>query len=133
MTLSLTKFAAWQECAGNLREVREWLAHIGKTGRSTRDHTDIIRMSPAHCKCPAFTLAGQYRESGQNYWESPKQFNAAIQQVILNHFKELAGEAVALLEKQAAEALVAAESEIQAVQAEITEARIVAGPKEAAQ
>lgn len=126
MTLSLTKFSAWQECDRGLSEVREWLAHIGKTGRSTRDHTDIIRMSPAHCKSPAFTLAGQYRESGQNYWESPKQFNEAMKEVLLGRFKELANEAVALLEKEAAVALVNAENEIQAVQSEITAARAIA-------
>lgn len=122
MTLSFTKFAAWQERADDLRHLREWLAHIGKAGRSTRDHTDIIRMSPAHCKCPVFTLAGQYRESGQNYWESPKQFNEAMQAVILGRFKELADEALALLEKQSAAALVEAGDEIQAVQREIANA-----------
>ena len=121
--LSLSNFAAWSERNDKLLRAREWLARIGKTGRSTRDATDILHISPAHCRAPQFSIAGQYTTGGQNYWDSPGAFNDAIQTVILDHFTELAAEAMAFLQRQTDDALVKAESEIQAIQSAIMNAK----------
>ena len=121
--MSLNRFTAWQDKSQKLAKVKEWLAHIGKTGRSTRDHTYILRLSSAHCAAPKFSIAGQYHEGGQNYWDSPKEFNEAMLEVVLSHFKEMADEAVRMLERRAAQALVEAEGEISAVQAAIDDAK----------
>lgn len=123
MALSLQNFTAWQKECAKLEDVRTWLAHIGATGRSTRDHTDILRISPAHCANPNFTLAGQYYEGGPNYWPSPVPFNEAMGRVILRRFAELSAEAIIDLERQTAEYLVKAGAEIEAVQVEIADAK----------
>lgn len=124
MTLSFSKFEAWQKESSKAREVLQWLNHIGQTGRSTRSSADVLNLSPGHCKAPQFTIAGQYTEGGNNYWESPDAFNDAMQAVILSRFKELSGEAVALIEKRVAEALVSAADEVAAVQAAVTDAKM---------
>lgn len=126
MALSLTNFSAWQKESDRLREVREWLAHIGKKGRSTSRSVDILQISPAHCTAPKFTVAGQYVEAGNNYWESPGAFNEAMKSVILRRFKDLSTEAVKMLDEQLAAALIKAEGEVEAIQAEITEAKEIA-------
>lgn len=119
MTLNFANFSAWQNETARLAEARTWLAHNGKQGRGS----DILRLSPAHCSAPQFTFAGQYSEGGKNYWESPKEFNQAMQTVILRRFSELAEEAIGLLEKQTAASLVKAEGEVASVQAAIAEAK----------
>jgi hypothetical protein len=121
-TLNLANFHLWQERQRELQEVTKWLEHIGKTGRSTRDHTDILRLSPGHCKSPSFSVAGQYDEGGQNYWDSPKAFDNAIKTVILSRFESLANEALTLLKEKADAALVASKPEIAALQMAIDEA-----------
>jgi len=119
MPLSLSNFAAWQQKCAELANVRQWLDHIGKRGRES----DILNLSPGHCSPPKFTLSGQYTTGGQNYWESPNTFDVAMKAVIIRRFKELSEEAVALIEKEVAAYLVAAESEMDAVQTALTEAK----------
>ena len=121
--MNLSNFQAWQARRAKLSEVRQWLAHIGKTGRSTRQHTYVLNISPAHCGAPSFTVAGQYTEGGTNYWESPKPFNEAMKTVILARFTELSNEAVTLLERQTDEALIKAEGEIADIQTAINAAK----------
>ena len=123
MTISFEKFAVWQKEEAKLRDARQWLAHIGKTGRSTRNHVDILRISPAHCKPAKFTVAGQYTEGGNNYWESPDAFNDALMVIILQQFDGLSAAALVLLEKKVAEALVSAEDEAASVQEAIKAAK----------
>lgn len=115
----MAKFTEWQKKSAELRLVQEWLAHIGRHGRES----DVLRISPAHCRSPAFTIAGQYSTGGKNYWESPDQFNEAMKAVILKRFKELAEEAVSALEGEAATTLVAAECEVKTIQLAIDEAK----------
>ena len=126
MTLSFKRFQEWQKEAAILDGVRGWLSHIGATGRSFRGHTDILSLSPDHCKAPSFTVAGQYTEGGTNYWDSPTAFNDAMKVVILRRFKELSAEALGLIEAGASEMLIAAKGEIAEVQMAIDRAEIEA-------
>lgn len=119
MTLSITKFAIWQEREAAISQARTWLNHIGNHGRGS----DILRISPAHCKAGNFTLAGQYTEGGKNYWESPTVFDQAMKDVVISRFPELAAEAIARLEQEAAMTLIEAETEISAINEAIQQAK----------
>jgi hypothetical protein len=119
MTLSVQRFAEWQKANRKIEEAREWMAHIGKQGRGT----DVLRISPAHCTAPKFSIAGQYTAGGQNYRESPSDFNVAIRDVVIRRFGELAAEAVALMEADARKKLIEAESEIAEIQSAISSAK----------
>ena len=46
-----------------------------------RYNNDSFAMSPAH-GCIKFMRCGQHSCGGQNYWESPKELNAAMLEVI---------------------------------------------------
>lgn len=122
MTLSVSRFDEWKARSREERDAKEWLAHIGKHGRN---NDDVLHISDAHCTSPKFTLAGQYTSGGQNYWESPKEFNSAIMAVIIERFSELSAEATQRMEVVSAQALIDAESQIADIHAAIQEAKAV--------
>ena len=119
MALYLSNFTAWQKESDKIGRSKNWLAHIGKSGRCG----DVLHLSPAHCTAPKFVIAGQYTEGGTNYWNSPEEFNLAMQDAIMARFPELAAAAVAVLERKAADALIKAEVEVAAIQDAITDAK----------
>lgn len=121
MTLAFTHFAKWQKHTELLNQARTWLAHIGKHGRGS----DILQISPSHCKGLQFTIAGQYTEGGTNYWESPGAFNDAMKDVILASFTQLAKDAILLMEKRTDAALLNAKNEVAAVQNAITQIEFI--------
>lgn len=120
MTLSVSRFDEWKARSREERDAKEWLAHIGRVGRKS-----TLKLSPAHCKAPDFSVAGQYDTGGQNYWESPKAFNSAIMAVIIERFSELSAEATQRMEVVSAQALIDAESQIADIHAAIQEAKAV--------
>ena len=61
--------------------------------------TDSMSISPAHCKAPMLMRAGQQSCGGNNYWESPKELNDAILEIIIMEQKTIIAKAILLLEE----------------------------------
>lgn len=110
MALSLNKFGEFQKAQRATQEAQEWIGHIGARGRES----DVLSISVAHCSIK-LTIAGQYTAGGTNYRESPASLNGALLRVICKRREELLAEAVALLKAEEAEKLVAAKSEVAAI------------------
>lgn len=60
---------------------------------------DSMSISPAHCKAPMLMRAGQQSCGGNNYWESPKELNEAILEIIIMEQKTIIAKAILLLEE----------------------------------
>ena len=60
---------------------------------------DTMSISPAHCKAPMLMRAGQKSCGGNNYWESPKELNDAILEIIIMEQKTIIAKAILLLEE----------------------------------
>jgi len=61
--------------------------------------SDSMSISPAHCKSPMLMRIGQQSCGGNNYWESPKELNDAILEVIIMEQKTIIAKAILLLEE----------------------------------
>ncbi|MGO4316677.1 hypothetical protein [Agrobacterium sp. MCAB5] len=103
------KYTAYQTLKRDNAEVLTWLAHIGKKGR----HTDVLSLSVAHATVK-LVVAGQYSEGGQNYWDSPKAFNALLLKYVHDHFEEISAAIVSDMEAAEARAKAATKDELQA-------------------
>lgn len=116
MAISLGKFAQFQKRQQETNEAVRWRAHIGAEGRHSTGGRERLALSPAHSSVK-LTVAGQYYDGGQNYWESPGALNDALRTVICRRQAELLDEAIAVLKAREAEALLEAKQEILAVNA----------------
>lgn len=99
------------------RAAEDWLSHIGKRGRN-----EYLALSPVHCKV-AMMIAGQYSEGGNNYRESPSQFNAALIAVLVEQFPKISESVMERLRRRERVALIEAAGEIRDVSAAITAAQ----------
>lgn len=101
-----------------------WLAHIGKTGRtSINGKTDRLHLSRHHAAVK-LCIAGQYEEGGTNYRDSPEAFNKMLIEVIHDRFADLREEVMRRLVEDEAKALVSAKAEVEAVLSSINEAAL---------
>lgn len=119
------KYAAYQNLKAAREQAAAWLAHIGKRGRGS----DVLGLHPSQASIK-LTICGQYTEGGNNYRDNPPEFGKALLEVILDDFSALAQKAIDRMQAAEKAALAAAESEINAVNASLSEAlgRPVARP-----
>lgn len=107
--VTLTAYNNYRAAAARRREAEKWMCHIGKHGHGS----DVLRISAVHSSIK-LTIAGQYTEGGQNYWDSPEVLNKALVGAILKHWDIISTAAVAALQGEENKALVAADAEVKA-------------------
>lgn len=78
------KYAEHQKIKNENASVRDWLGHIGKSGRGS----DTLHLSIAH-ESVKLCIAGQYTTGGENYRDSPAAFNALLLRYIHDNFAEI--------------------------------------------
>lgn len=112
----MREYDQWIEAQQNATEAKVWFERIGKRAGY---ENNVFTLSRAYATKPKFVYCGQQTQGGQNYWESPQSFNEAMNEVIHDHFDELAKEAIGRLESQAKKRLLAMNSLVDSLKEKI--------------
>ena len=84
----------------------KWAKEWNDLPNGRKYQTDSMSISIAHCKAPMLMRAGQQCCGGKNYWESPKELNEAILNVIIMEQKSIITKAILILERKEHDRLV---------------------------
>jgi hypothetical protein len=99
--MNIKSYDKWRKSVKNTREAREW----NDLPNGSRYQNDTFSISPTHSKAPVFVRCGQQHHAGQNYWNSPKEFNDAVMEYLIENFDTISSEAIKRLEQKESEML----------------------------
>jgi thiaminase len=108
------KYEEYQRIKRENATAREWLAHIGATGRGS----DILNLSSAHAAVK-LVIAGQYTTGGNNYRDSPKPFNDLLIRYIHENFGAIKAVIEAAMEEREEKSKQATREELEAALSEL--------------
>lgn len=102
----------WQDAKDTREAAEKWNNLHGPRYRN-----DDFEISIAHCTAPKLTRAGQQNCGGQtNYWETKPEFNLAILEYLIFHWKEIYPHVLEILKKKEQLALENCQSYIDEIQ-----------------
>lgn len=103
----------WKDAKNAVQAAESWQ---NKPKSENRYDGTRFAISPAHSKSPMFVRCGQHYSGGENYWESPKELNEALKQVLLDDFDNMYAKALKILKEKERQALLDCQSFIDEMQ-----------------
>lgn len=108
------KYDEYQKIKRENATAREWLTHIGATGRGS----DTLHLSSAHAAVK-LVIAGQYTTGGDNYRDSPKPFNDLLIRYVHENFGAIRATIEALMDEREEKSKQATREELEAALSEL--------------
>lgn len=102
----------WQAAKSATNKAKRWQ----NLPLGNRYQNDTFSISVAHCQPPKLVRAGQQCCGGQNYWETEKEFNAAILEYLVSNWSEIYPSVISMMETKERQALIACQSYIDDLQ-----------------
>jgi hypothetical protein len=108
------KYEEYQRIKRENSTAREWLTHIGATGRGS----DTLHLSRDHAAVK-LVIAGQYTTGGDNYRDSPKPFNDLLIRYIHENFSSIRAVIEAAMDEREEKSKQATSEELEAALSEL--------------